>query len=252
MQRDITFKCTVEYDGTAFAGWQVQSGERTVQRVVEEAIGRILGTRIRVVAAGRTDAGVHALGQVISFTAPCDLTMARLRKGLNAVLPPDVAIVSIEEAPPGFNARYDALSRTYRYTITTRRLAVGRNYAWQVRYRLSPELLEQATAPLAGAVNLRGFSKKSDDDVYDTIIHRNNWTFTENNMIFEITAVRFFQHSVRSIIGSAVEVARGKESPDLIARILKTGDRALAGPTAPACGLCLVKVDFGEGTYGRL
>ncbi len=248
-----TFKCTIEYDGTSFAGWQVQPEERTVQDEVEQAIRRILGIPVRIVGAGRTDAGVHASGQVASFSAPCTLALPRLKKALNAVLPHDVAILSIEEVPDGFNARYDALSRTYRYTISTRRDALHRNHVWQAKYRLSPELLREATRPLSGPVNLKGFSKRNDDDGYDSIILRNDWTFRENMMIFEIGAVRFFQHSVRSIVGTAAEVARGHVPPDRIARILETGDRSLAGPTAPACGLCLINVEYGDmnGTLPR-
>jgi len=241
-----TLKATLEYDGTDFAGWQVQPRERTVQQVVESALERILGERIRVTAAGRTDAGVHAKGQVISFTTSGKMETGRLRRALNGVLPRDVTVTDVSEAPEGFNARFDAVSRTYRYTLSDRRVSIGRNYVWHVKYSLSKELLAEATAPLEGSCSLKGFSKGSDGDDFSTIILKKTWTFRDNLMIFEICAARFFHHAVRSMVGTAVEIARGRENPDLMKRILETGDRSLAGPTAPASGLCLMKVDYGE------
>jgi tRNA pseudouridine38-40 synthase len=241
-----TLRLLIEYDGTNHSGWQVQPGRRTVQDELERAIERILHHPVRLVAAGRTDAGVHASGQVAGFRTGTDMEPARLKKALNGILPRDVTVVEISEAHPDFNARYDARSRTYRYTLSDRRVSIGRNTVWQVKFNLSRELLESATRPLLGPCNLRGFSKGADDEDFSTVIFKNQWMFEGNLMIFEIAAIRFFHHSVRGIVGSAVEVARGKESPDLLHRMLESGDRALAGPTAPPQGLCLVSVDYGE------
>lgn len=242
----MTYKLILEYDGTNYAGWQVQPGRRTVQAEVERALETILHHPVRVTVAGRTDAGVHASGQVAGFDTTATFEPPRLKKALNATLPRDVTVVDLAETHPGFHARYDARSRTYRYTISDRRVSIGRNYAWYCRYRLSRELLAEAARPLDGPVNLRGFSKGKDDEDFSSIILKNEWMFSGNLMIFEITAVRFFHHAVRSIVGSAVEVARGRQTPDFLARILETGDRSLAGPTAPALGLCLVRADYGE------
>jgi len=242
--KERTFKLLLEYDGTDFAGWQIQPDQRTVQGEVEDALGRILRQPVRLTAAGRTDAGVHASGQVAGFNTGSDFGAGRLKKALNALLPRDITVVDAAEVHPGFNARFDAKSRTYRYTLSGRKTSVGRAYAWHVKYNLSRELLEEATHPLNGKCSLEGFSKKNDDDDYSTIVYNNMWTFKENLMIFEVCAIRFFQHAVRSIVGTAVEIARGKEPPELISRILETGDRSLAGPLAPARGLCLVKVDY--------
>ena len=241
-----TIKLILEYDGTRFFGWQAQPGKRTVQLVVEEALERILHHPVRLTVAGRTDAGVHATGQVAGFATASDMELGRLARALNGVLPRDVSVLEAAEIPQGFHARYDARLRTYRYTISNRRISVGRNYSWQVRYRLSRELMEESTRCLYGTCDLRGFSKGKEGNDYSTVIAKNQWTFSGNFMIFEISAVRFFHYSVRSIVGSAVEVGRGKESPDLLQRILQTGDRSLAGPTAPAHGLCLVHVDYGD------
>ncbi len=241
-----TLKLVVEYDGTHFAGWQVQPDQRTVQGEIEKALEQILRHPLRVTAAGRTDAGVHAAGQAASFTTPNETPCDRMLRSLNGVLPKDISIVSAEEMHEGFNARFDATARTYRYTLSTRRLSIGRDYAWHVRCGLSRELLEQAVLPMKHLCSIEGFSKKNDDDDYSTIIHSCFWTFEGHLMTLEISAIRFFQHAVRGIVGSAVEVGRGKEKPDLLARILETGDRSLAGPLAPAKGLCLVRVDYPE------
>jgi len=241
-----TLKLVLEYDGTDFAGWQVQPDQRTVQGEIEDALARILGHPVRLTAAGRTDAGVHASGQVAGFKTTSDFGAGRLKRALNAVLPGDITVMEIDEVHDTFNARFDAKSRMYRYTLTDRKISVNRAYAWRVKYSLTRELLKEATRPLCGVCSLEGFSKKNDDDDYATIVYNNGWTFNENLMIFEVCAIRFFQHAVRTIVGTAVEVARGKESPDLIGRVLETGDRSLAGPLAPARGLCLVKVDYEE------
>lgn len=241
-----TLRLLVEYDGTNYSGWQVQPGRRTVQGELEQAIERILHQPVRLTAAGRTDAGVHASGQVAGFRAETDMEPARLKKALNGILSRDVTVVEMDEARPGFDARFNARSRTYRYTLSDRRVSIGRNTIWYVKFHLSRELLEAATRPLFGPCNLRGFSKGTDDEDFSTVIFKNKWIFEDNLMIFEIAAIRFFHHAVRGIVGSAVEVARGKESPDLLRRILESGDRTLSGPTAPPQGLCLVRVDYGE------
>ena len=241
-----TIKLNLEYDGTDFAGWQVQPDARTVQGTVEDAIETVLQHPARIMGAGRTDAGVHAVGQVAGFKTTSDIDIVRMKKALNGVLPRDVTVIGLEQVRNGFSARYDAQSRTYRYSISDRRLSIGRSYAWHIPYALNRNLLEEATVCLTGECDLRGFSKGNDEDDFLTIIMNNRWTFNENVIIFEITGIRFFHHAVRSIVGSAVEVARGKETPDLLKRILDTRDRKLAGPTAPAHGLCLFSIDYGE------
>lgn len=241
-----TIRLIIEYDGTRYAGWQVQPGARTIQGELERAAERILHHPVRLVAAGRTDAGVHATGQVAGFGTESDMPANRLHRALNGVLPRDIAVVETRDAEPGFNARYDARARTYRYTISDRKVAVGRKYAWHVKYPLSRELLEAAARPLNGPCNLRGFSKGVDSDDFSTIIYHSGWTFQGQYMIFEIRAIRFFHHAVRSMVGTAVEVARGKAAPDIVERLLAEGDRSLAGPTAPACGLCLTAVEYGK------
>ena len=244
MTTERTIKLVIEYDGTAYAGWQVQPDVRTVQGEIEAAIEHVTGSFTRLTGAGRTDAGVHAAGQVAHGNIISDMAPDRLCRALNGVLPRDITIVEAAEAPVGFSARFDATSRTYRYTISRRRLAIGRAYAWEAPYRLDFGLLEAATVPLDGACNLRGFSKGQDEEDYETIIFRNSWTEHDHLVIFEISAIRFFHHAVRSIVGTAVDIARGKAEPDRITRVLNTRDRDLAGPTAPAKGLCLHSISY--------
>jgi len=236
----------LEYDGTNFSGWQIQPNLRTVQNALGESLEKMLHHKVKIIAAGRTDAGVHASGQVMNFRTESDFDIRLLKKALNAVLPRDISIIKAAEMPEDFNARFDARSRTYRYVISNRKLSIGRQYAWYVKYSLTPESLILATEGLLGECSLKGFSKKNDDDDYSTIIFKNFWKCEDNLMIFEIEAIRFFQHAVRNIVGSAVECARGKKPSGLINMILKTGDNRIAGPLAPPSGLCLTKVDYGD------
>jgi tRNA pseudouridine38-40 synthase len=240
-----TYRLTIEYDGTNFRGWQCQPGMRTVQETVEGGLSVFFGENIKIIGAGRTDSGVHALGQVASFSCVKDVEPYRLRKALNGILPGDISIVEAEKAQPGFNARFDAVARTYRYTISTRRISIGNQFAWHCRYPLTQELLAESTSPLTGECDLRGFSKGDDEEDYSTVISNTSWKFESNFILFEIEAIRFFHHSVRGIVGSAVEAGRGKRPADIIARVLETRDRSLSGPSAPAKGLCLVKVEYG-------
>ncbi len=236
----------IEYDGTDFAGWQVQPGQRTVQGEIEKALAAIFQQPVRIAGAGRTDAGVHAKGQVANFTVSSEIATDRIAHAVNGSLPRDIAIIEACEVPEGFSARYNASCRTYRYMISDQRTAIERNHIWECKYKLSRDLLVKAVEPLKGRLDLKAFSKGGEDEDYETIIFNNSWTFRDNFMIFEISAIRFFHNAVRRIIGSAAEVARGAETPDLFERMLATGDRSLSGPTAPASGLCLIRVDYGE------
>lgn len=241
-----TFKMILEYDGTHFFGWQIQPDRRTVQDELEKSIRTIFSSHVRVNAAGRTDTGVHATGQTVSFQLSTEMPAERIKRALNGLLPRDMSVVDISEVPERFNARFDARSRTYRYTMSSRRVSYGRAYTWHVKYPLDRSLLKECTQYLSGECSLRGFSKGSDDDDYRTVIFDNTWIFDGHIMIFEIRGVRFFHHAVRSIVGTAVEIARGSESADLIKQILETENRSLAGPTAPARGLCLTSVEYGD------
>lgn len=242
-----TIKLTIDYDGTNFAGWQVQPNQRTVQGEIEHALETVLRHPVRTVGAGRTDTGVHASGQTAHFHTESDITEHRLIGSLNGILPEDIAIREVKHVTDDFNARFDARARSYRYTIATKKVAINRHYSWMVPYNLDFDRLAKSTTALDGECDIRGFSRGEDSDDYRTIIFDNRWSHEGDFIYFDISAIRFFHHAVRSIVGTAVEVGRGKLPPGTVREILETRNRRLAGPTAPARGLCLMNIDYGDG-----
>ena len=241
-----TIKLTLEYDGSEFSGWQFQPDRRTVQGEVEKALGSLTREAIRVVGAGRTDAGVHALGQVASFRTDSSLTLSVFEKGLNGLLPRDVRVLRAEEMDGPFDARRDAVGRTYRYVLSRRGKAVGRQYTWCPGVRFSVERMEEAAGWLVGERVFASFSK-DDGEGGDFLsrVFRVVWETTDEEVRFEIAAERFFHNMVRIIVGTLLEVGRGKMSPERFREIMDAGDRRLAGPTVPPQGLFLVRVDYG-------
>jgi tRNA pseudouridine38-40 synthase len=241
------FKLILEYEGTAYHGWQVQPGLPTIQGLLQAALARIAGAPVQVTSAGRTDAGVHALGQVASFRADLRLDPPTLRRALNAALPRDIVICQAEEAPPDFDARRSARSKTYRYTL------LRRDYpsAWLGRHTLyAPTPLDAgAMAEAARAVigthdfsAFRAGTCTAATPVRSVLDAR--WRAEGDLLHFEITADAFLQHMVRILVGTLLEVGRGKRAPADVAVILASGDRRRAGKTAPPHGLCLVQVHY--------
>lgn len=238
-------KLVLEYDGTDFYGWQVQPSHRTVQGEVEKALSSLVRQKIRVTAAGRTDTGVHALGQVVSFRYEGSMNIHAFKNGLNAFLPRDVRIMTSEEASLNFNARRDAIRRVYRYVIAKTERAVGRQYAWYPGFQINLELVRQGSAFLLGTHEWQAFSRPDPDvrsmksTVYDV-----QWYNYETEIHFEISAVKFFHSMIRLIIGTLVDVGRGYIDPEKIREILESGDLSQASAKAPACGLFLLKVEY--------
>jgi len=237
-------KLTVEYDGTDFSGWQVQPQARTVQQTVEQSLQELLSEPICLVSAARTDAGVHALGQVANFHTHSTLPPETIRVGLNSLLPRDVVIRQAEEVEPEFHARFSAAWKRYRYRIAKRKRAIGRHYCWYLRYELDVERMCQASSILAGTYDFTSFcSSNSETKTHICRVMHCQWQEGED-IDFEIQADRFLQHMVRIIVGTMVEVGRGRLPVEEIGRILEVKDRRQAGPTAPAKGLCLVEVGY--------
>lgn len=240
-----TLKLVLEYDGSDFAGWQIQAQGRTVQAELARALETLLRHPACPTGAGRTDAGTHARGQVAHVHTTSALPCDRLVRGLNGLLPPDIAVRRIEEAPPDFHARYSAQGKRYRYRIRTAKAALDRHRVWPLKRRLDPDLLDAAAACLPGTHDFAAFCKQ--DPVPPSFLCRIDqaaWQTNADEFTFEITGNRFLRHMVRILVGTMAQIAEGKRPPQDMATLLASGDRRAAGPTAPADGLCLLEVYY--------
>ena len=238
-----TIRLTIEYDGTDFVGWQFQTNGRSVQEEIEKAIQKILQVQLRVTGAGRTDAGVHARGQVASFVVEKNIELPTFAKSLSSVLPRTIVVREAVEAPPGFNARYDATSRRYSYSICQRPTAIQRNYCWQVFQKLDVNLMQRCSQQIIGEHGFQAFCKVQED------LHQHRCTITsaewyEQNtlLLFDITANRFLHGMVRTLVGTMVNVGRGHTKMESFTKILESKDRTEAGMAAPAQGLVLEEI----------
>ncbi len=243
-----TFKATVEYDGTDFAGFQWQHGTRTVQGVLEEAIALRTGQTVRLTGAGRTDAGVHALGQVISFQAETRIPRERLALALNSALPPDVSVRCVEEVGAEFNARFSASSRLYAYLILNRRMpsALWRRYSAFCPHPLDIEAMQAGTGLLLGEQDFAAFTNEREPGQTTwREVTRCQVGRYRHLVLVRIEANAFLRGMVRTIVGTLIEVGTGKRAPEELKALLDSRDRALAGPSAPPQGLCLLKVRYG-------
>ncbi len=247
-----TIKLTLAYDGTAYAGWQAQAKQPSLQVALEQAIGRITGEQLRVEASGRTDAGVHALGQVVSFNTDTRLSAEVLQRALNAELPRDMAVISAVDAPLGFHARRDAKRKRYRYAILDSRMAdvFLRQYAWQLFERLDAGAMQRAARSLVGTHDFSSFQtsgsprSSSIRTVFALDVARE--VGNPDLLRIEVEADGFLYNMVRAIVGTLVEVGRGVKSEDWPAQVLALADRSAAGQTAPAHGLYLLWVKYAE------
>jgi tRNA pseudouridine38-40 synthase len=238
-------KITLEYDGTAYAGWQLQPEVATVQGVVEEALAKVLKEPTRLHGAGRTDAGVHAAGQVAHFETTSTMTPLEFERALNALLPDDVRVVAAEEAPPGFHARYSARARTYRYAVSFVDSVFTRRHAPYVAGPLDVAAMRRAAALLAGEHDFAAFGNLSDD--YETTVRRVTeirLAETLNGLEFYLTANAFLYKMVRNVVGTLLRVGRGELAEEEVGRLLAARDRAAVGPPAPPEGLTLLRVVY--------
>ncbi len=242
-----TIKLTIEYDGTAYAGWQRQPNRPTVQAAVEAAIQRITQTHIPMTGAGRTDAGAHALGQVVSFRSDKAMSAEEWVRALNGLLPPDISARSAEHMADDFHARYSARGKLYEYRILNQaeRPALARNRAWHIRKPLDMAAMHEAASFLVGRHDFSSFQGSPTDNENPICELRRLEIKQEQALIrIEAQADRFLKQMVRAIVGTLVEVGQGKRSPKSVKEILEARDRRAAGMTAPAHGLYLVKVDY--------
>ncbi len=243
-----TFKMILEYDGTAYCGWQRQPNGISIQQILEEAVARIIGENVSIIASGRTDAGVHALNQVASFRAHTRLPANKMFLGINSVLPQDSVVKDLQEAPPDFNALKNAMGKIYVYRIKNqrRRPVLGRQYFWFVRYKLDLEKMREAASFLTGEHDFSAFCATGCDvqDRIRTINRIDIHAGREGMLEITVESGGFLRHMVRNIVGTLVDVGRGKLKPEDMNDIIASGDRTKAGTAAPACGLFLKEVQY--------
>jgi len=243
-----TLKLTLSYDGTRFVGWQRQNEGESVQGLLEDAVARLEGAPVTVQGAGRTDAGVHAIGQAASVRVTCLHDTTTLARALNAQLPRDIRVVAVEDRDERFHARFSARAKTYRYQIRNAAIAspFERAYVWHLQEPLALDAMNSAAALLVGTHDFAAFRSAGSGDVAGTVrtISQSSWRDTTGLLTYEITGDGFLRHMVRAIVGTLVEVGRGWREPADIAALLRGGTRAQAGATAPPQGLFLVSVDY--------
>lgn len=241
-------RAVLQYEGTRYAGWERQTNGIGIQEILEAAIRRITGETVTVHASGRTDAGVHAEGQVVSFHLRRRMPQRKLRLGLNAVMPDDIAVIDIVPAAPDFHARFSARSKVYRYSIWNADwpAVLGRHLVHHVPQPLDVGAMREAAAHLVGRHDFRAFTKEADRRA-STVrnVLRVEIRTAGSAIHLEFEAEGFLYNMVRIATGTLIEVGRGATPPSSVKEILEGRDRTKAGPTAPASGLCLVSVFYG-------
>lgn len=249
-----TFKITLAYDGTSYVGWQRQASGTSVQGLIEDALRELDGREVVLHGAGRTDAGVHALGQVASCALDRAIDAGVLLRALNARLPPDIRVVSAAEVASDFHARFRATAKTYRYRIYNALVMspLERHYAWHVFGALDVEAMDAAARLVEGRHDFAAF-RSSSGTTRTTVrtVTRSRVTRTALStggdlILFEITGDGFLRHMVRAMAGTLVEIGRGRWPVEDMRAVLDSRDRGRAGPTAPGCGLFLVGVEYGD------
>jgi tRNA pseudouridine38-40 synthase len=243
-----TFKLTIEYDGSDFHGWQRQKKERTVQETIEQALAVMTPEKVTLIGSGRTDAGVHALGQTAGFITASGLNADVFLNGLNSLLPDDVVIKACESMPDGFHARYAVKSKHYRYHLLNTAIApaVGRQYVWHIRKKLDVPAMALAARHFTGSHDFKAFEGTGSPRAH-TVREVTRSSLEDRGggkLIYDIQATGFLRFMVRNIVGTLVEVGLGKIPAEDLPDILQSKDRARAGATAPPRGLFLMEVTY--------
>lgn len=242
-----TWKLEIEYEGTRYRGWQIQHNAKTIQGEFMEAARQLFSEKPDFYGAGRTDAGVHALRQVAHLRVQnlkADLTPRMIQHGFNDLLPHDINILKVTNAPDTFHARHDAIERYYVYQISTRRTAFGKNFVWWIKDKLDPKAMSEAASMLVGKHDFRSFSEQEEGKKQSTIVNVTHAdVFTDGDLIcFRIGASHFLWKMVRRVTGMLAEVGRGNLSYDAFERLLKFHSDTPAKFTAPPSGLFLESV----------
>jgi tRNA pseudouridine38-40 synthase len=246
---EVTYKLLIEYDGTSLHGWQIQKEHESVQGLIESALEVVLKQRPDIVGSGRTDAGVHARGQVAHFCLPDTVNEKKLQASLNGLLPRSVRIIGLQKESDGFHARYDAVLRTYRYYISTLPRSLDAHMRWHVMPEPDFSAMNRAAALLIGELDFSSFCRtKSDTENRICRIESAVWMEEprEGDWYFEISANRFLHGMVRTIVGTLLDIGQGRRAVEELAGIIEACDRREAGQAAPAKGLVLERVTYRE------
>lgn len=235
-------RLTIEYDGTDFCGWQYQPNQRTVQGEIENALRKITDENIKIIGAGRTDQGVHALAQVANFKTNSRLTLNQFQKGINALIGDDVYIKEIDEVDEQFHARFSAHSKIYRYSIMLKPSPLFRRYNWYVPFALDIELIKKTIPQIIGEHDFTHFSVHNGDKKGICIMTDLSLILSDYQITITLEANRFLRKMVRGIVGFLIDLARGKFSPDDTSRVFSGEIKDLY--FAPPHGLCLIKVNY--------
>ena len=240
-------KLVLHYDGTAYHGWQKQPAVPTIQGKIEQAIEKLCGVAVGVIGSSRTDAGVHALGQVAHFDIDSPIPTKNFTSALNNLLPNDIAVVQAEQVPDDFDAISSTQSKWYRYTLCTASIRPVQRirYCWHRPAPLDSEAMNQAAARLVGTHDFKSFASAADtrESSIRTVLQC-AVSAQSDDIFIDVSATGFLYNMVRNIVGTLVEIGRGRWRPEDIDRILAAKDRAAAGPIAPAAGLCLMNVHY--------
>jgi tRNA pseudouridine38-40 synthase len=235
----------ISYRGTNYHGWQIQKNALSIQQIIEDCLGKLLGTETPVTASGRTDAGVHARQQIAHFDADLDVPLSELQRRMNGFLPIDISINSITPVTEQGHARYTAYSRSYQYLIHTRKNPFLQDLSYFFWQELDVEKMNEAAEYLLGTHDFQCFSKANTDvKHYLCNITEVHWQQQKENLVFNITANRFLRGMVRAVVGTLLLVGKNDLSPKAMEEVIISKDRAKAGKSAPACGLYLNKVKY--------
>jgi tRNA pseudouridine38-40 synthase len=250
------FKLTIAYDGTDFHGWQIQKGKATVQGEIVNVLRRITQESVHLHGAGRTDAGVHALGQIGSFKTQSSLSAGEFQRALNAILPPTIRIMDSEETGPDFNARWSARAKIYRYRIYRGKVVPPSDWRDVLHYPfpLDEDKMREAAAKFVGKHDFASFAastgseeddkeRSTEREIFSTELVR---TADNEELIFTVRGRSFLRYMVRKMVGTLLDVGRGRLQPEDIEKLYELRDRSKSGPTVPPQGLCMVKVELEE------
>ena len=246
-------KVILSYDGADFSGWQVQPDATTVQGTLASAIGRVTGEKVLPQGSGRTDAGVHALAQVMTFVTESSVPTENFVKALNDILPASVRVLTVEEAAPDFHARHSVQSKTYRYRIYRSSICPPflARYVWHYPYPLDEESMGAAAALVVGEKDFTSFAAVDPERGRDgqpvsnvRTIFSSSWEQAGDELIYTVRGSGFLHHMVRNLVGTFIPAGRGTIKPEDIPKILEARSRSAAGATAPASGLYLVEVEY--------